>query len=151
MAKWEDRVDCPGCGEKHAVEGTLAEGRCTKCTWNAGMMRRISAASCPGCGGRVEPLDKEAKAATGRQAICVECHREPIEYIRLQAGMELRDQLAAAALPAIISNLGGYYHTGYKEIVENGKSAFRINDNVVEGAYKLADAMMAERKKGGKE
>ncbi len=153
MAKWEDRPNCPSCAELHTVDGTLANGHCNKCGWAAGPMKviRDNAAKteaprgCPGCGGHVEGLDKDALAATGKLALCEDCHREPIEYLRLAAGTQLRDQLAAAALTGLLAHARFNSMEGtFTSVKETEAVALEM---LSKGAYSLAAAMMAEREK----
>lgn len=54
-------------------------------------------------------------------------------------GMTLRDYFAAKAMQGILA--GNYYNA---ILTNNGEDSF-----IVERAYELADAMLAEREKGG--
>lgn len=61
---------------------------------------------------------------------------------RMEYGMTLRDYFAAAALPSVLSH--------YLVANGNGCAADHALRNVPVLAYKYADAMLAERVKGGR-
>jgi hypothetical protein len=108
---------------------------------------------CPGCGGQVGGISKARMEELGRKhPFCIRCGREPIEYIKAQAGEELRDKIAIAAMQGFVSDsvtlASARKAAKDAGAVEPGLD--RVTDGILsKSAYQLADKMI-EAREGGK-